>query len=117
MPQEIRVLKCFSCNKFQSDIVKKSKKWNCKVCGELQSVQKVYFIGTGPDCRVETQRLNMLESEETLDKNKSFPGTAQSEILKSHQGTNIRNLVLPRNQSGANGKKSEYFTENCVKFP
>lgn len=40
--QEFRVLKCIECETFQVDIVKKAKKWMCKVCGQKQSVKYVY---------------------------------------------------------------------------
>lgn len=42
MPQEFHVLQCYSCFTFQVHQVKKSSnKWNCKLCGEKQSIKKV----------------------------------------------------------------------------
>ncbi|XP_068753082.1 MRN complex-interacting protein-like [Montipora capricornis] len=59
MVQEFIILRCFSCTTFQVHQVKKSKKWTCKVCGEKQSVKKVYAQGSGQECRKHVQRLNM----------------------------------------------------------
>ncbi|KAJ7394307.1 hypothetical protein OS493_000109 [Desmophyllum pertusum] len=59
MVQEFMILRCFSCTTFQVHQVKKSKKWVCKVCGEKQSVKKVYAQGSGQDCRKHVQKLNM----------------------------------------------------------
>ena len=41
MPQEFQVLQCYSCETFQVHQVKKALKWNCKLCGEKQSIKKV----------------------------------------------------------------------------
>ena len=60
MPQEFQVLRCYSCETFNTDIVKKNNtKWQCKMCGEKQSVKKVYFqSSSAQDCRQAVQALN-----------------------------------------------------------
>ncbi|XP_014343540.1 MRN complex-interacting protein isoform X2 [Latimeria chalumnae] len=63
MVQEFQVLRCFSCKTFQVHQVKKCKKWSCKVCGEKQSLIKVYSQGTGADCRRHVQKLNMVQGQ------------------------------------------------------
>ncbi|XP_073710144.1 MRN complex-interacting protein isoform X1 [Misgurnus anguillicaudatus] len=63
MVQEFHVLRCFSCQTFQVQQVKKSKKWECKVCGEKQSVLKEYGRGAAADCRRHVQKLNSLRGE------------------------------------------------------
>ncbi|XP_065124125.1 MRN complex-interacting protein [Paramisgurnus dabryanus] len=63
MVQEFHVLRCFSCQIFQVQQVKKSKKWQCKVCGEKQSVLKEYGRGAAADCRRHVQKLNSLRGE------------------------------------------------------
>ncbi|XP_060783411.1 MRN complex-interacting protein isoform X2 [Neoarius graeffei] len=63
MVQEFHVLRCFSCQTFQVQQVKKSKKWSCKMCGEKQSLIKEYGRGTGADCRRHVQKLNSLRGE------------------------------------------------------
>jgi hypothetical protein len=60
MPQTFQALRCYQCRTFQVDIIKKlNKKWQCKVCGEKQSVKKVFATGSGADCRSVVQDLNM----------------------------------------------------------
>uniref|UniRef100_A0A3B1KK18 MRN complex interacting protein n=1 Tax=Astyanax mexicanus TaxID=7994 RepID=A0A3B1KK18_ASTMX len=63
MVQEFQVLRCFSCQTFQVQQVKKSKKWTCKMCGEKQSLIKEYGRGTGADCRRHVQKLNSLRGD------------------------------------------------------
>lgn len=63
MPQDLRVVKCYKCSTFQVDIVKKAKKWHCKMCGEKQSIQQEYGRGTGAECRLHVQKLNLKHKE------------------------------------------------------
>ncbi|XP_041700727.1 MRN complex-interacting protein [Coregonus clupeaformis] len=63
MVQEFHVLRCCSCQTYQVQQVKKSKKWNCKLCGEKQSVIKVFGRGSGVDCRRHVQKLNARRGE------------------------------------------------------
>ncbi|KAK7916258.1 hypothetical protein WMY93_012019 [Mugilogobius chulae] len=58
MVQEFHVLRCFSCEIFQVQQVKKVNKWTCKVCGQKQSVVKEFGRGCGADCRRHVQKLN-----------------------------------------------------------
>lgn len=58
MPEEIVVLRCKQCSFFQTHLSKKSIRYNCKVCGEKQSISRVYFKGTGAECRRTCQHLN-----------------------------------------------------------
>ncbi|XP_035890869.1 MRN complex-interacting protein [Anopheles stephensi] len=59
MPQELRVVRCFQCLKYQVDIVKKANKWACKVCGVKQSLAREFFRGAGKDCRSVVHQLSM----------------------------------------------------------
>ncbi|KAJ8015478.1 hypothetical protein DPEC_G00026560 [Dallia pectoralis] len=63
MVQEFHVLRCYSCQTYQVHQVKKSKKWNCKMCGEKQSVLKEFGRGSGVDCRCHVQKLNARRGE------------------------------------------------------
>ncbi|KAI9328965.1 hypothetical protein BDR26DRAFT_949401 [Obelidium mucronatum] len=57
-----QVLRCFaaSCNAFQVQQEKKTRKWSCLMCGAKQSVLKVFFESTSPaECRPIVQDLNM----------------------------------------------------------
>lgn len=59
MPQTWLVVCCHSCGKFQVDQEKKAKKWQCKVCGEKQSLQRIYARShSAKDCRLVTQQYN-----------------------------------------------------------
>ncbi|KAL2077652.1 hypothetical protein ACEWY4_027156 [Coilia grayii] len=71
MVQEFHVLRCFACETFQVQQVKKAKKWNCKMCGEKQSVIKEYGRGTGADCRRHVQKLNGLRGQLLEEENES----------------------------------------------
>ncbi|ESO85983.1 hypothetical protein LOTGIDRAFT_69762, partial [Lottia gigantea] len=62
-PQEFHVLQCHQCKTFQVQQVKKVLKWSCKLCGEKQSVLRVYGRGSGADCRKHVQNLNTLRGE------------------------------------------------------
>ncbi|XP_074912791.1 MRN complex-interacting protein [Buteo buteo] len=56
-------LRCCSCRLFQVQQAKRSGKWSCSVCGQRQAVQKVYGQGSGLDCRLHVQKLNLLQGE------------------------------------------------------
>lgn len=77
MPQEFQVLHCYSCDTYQDHQVKKSTKWNCKLCGEKQSIKKVYGRGSGYDCRQHVQKLNLmrgsLHNKEPVEQNAWVP--------------------------------------------
>ncbi|XP_030001384.1 MRN complex-interacting protein isoform X2 [Sphaeramia orbicularis] len=69
MGQDFHVLRCFSCQTFQVQQVKKVNRWSCKLCGQKQSVLKEFGRGSGADCRRHVQKLNamrgaMMEEEE-----------------------------------------------------
>ncbi|PVU94640.1 hypothetical protein BB559_002948 [Furculomyces boomerangus] len=61
-----QVLKCAfdQCGTFQVQQKKKLSKWSCKVCGEKQSLIKVFFeSSTAPECRKVVQELNRSRGE------------------------------------------------------
>jgi len=87
MVQEFNVLRCYSCQTFQVDQVKKSSnKWSCKVCHEKQSVKEIYFRGTGKDCRINCQQLNMKRLDKDICENQSYLNDEQngSQLDSSH---------------------------------
>jgi hypothetical protein len=50
---------CHAGKAFQSDLEKKAKKWQCKLCGEKQSLQRVFArSNSNKDCRLVVQQLN-----------------------------------------------------------
>eukprot|EP00834_Sanchytrium_tribonematis_P008431 NODE_988_length_2781_cov_0.348248.p3 type:complete len:126 gc:universal NODE_988_length_2781_cov_0.348248:173-550(+) len=57
---QFRILQCQSCSIYQVDIVKKAKKWKCKVCGISQSVSRVFYLDNdAKTCRKKVQQMNM----------------------------------------------------------
>ncbi|XP_063301481.1 MRN complex-interacting protein [Pelobates fuscus] len=93
MVQEFQVLRCFSCQTFQVHQVKKSKKWNCKMCGEKQSLLKIYGQGSGADCRHHVQKLNLFHGEVLQAADMAFGLDCKEEITDNvpiedeHEGT------------------------------
>ncbi|KAL7394800.1 hypothetical protein ABVT39_004323 [Epinephelus coioides] len=60
MVQEFHVVRCFTCQSFQVQQVKKVNKWSCKLCGVKQSLLKEFGRGSGADCRRHVQKLNAM---------------------------------------------------------
>nr|XP_020441072.1 MRN complex-interacting protein isoform X3 [Monopterus albus] len=60
MVQEFHILRCFKCQSFQVQQVKKMNRWICKLCGEKQSLVKEFGRGPGADCRRHVQKLNAM---------------------------------------------------------
>nr|XP_032831777.1 MRN complex-interacting protein isoform X1 [Petromyzon marinus] len=60
---DFQVLRCYACGTFQVHQVKSSSKFTCKMCGEKQSVKKVYAVSSGKDCRMIVQQLNRSQGE------------------------------------------------------
>ncbi|XP_069543647.1 MRN complex-interacting protein [Brachyistius frenatus] len=60
MAQEFHVVRCFSCQSFQVQQVKKVNRWCCNLCGEKQSMLKEFGRGSGADCRGRVQKLNAM---------------------------------------------------------
>ncbi|XP_064181963.1 MRN complex-interacting protein [Anguilla rostrata] len=106
MVQEFHVLRCFSCQTFQVHQVKKSKKWNCKMCGEKQSLVKVYGRGSGADCRRHVQKLNSLRGElhEAEHARFSWEPEDEEEELKEEGDE----ALTCENQQGAAGAVSRW---------
>ncbi|GFX11695.1 MRN complex-interacting protein [Trichonephila clavipes] len=67
MPQEFQILRCYACEKFQVHHVKKAKNWQCKVCGETQSLKKAFFIGSSRDCRLHVQQWNFKSGQQKMN--------------------------------------------------
>jgi len=65
MSQLQEVVRCYSCETFQVQIKKTTKKtkWTCKICNEKQSLKKVYFTGLGAECRKVVKEFNMKRGE------------------------------------------------------
>jgi hypothetical protein len=63
--QEHICIQCFSCKTFQAIIVSKKNKFKCKICGENQTVRKIYAISDqAKDIRLVVQDLNLNRPDE-----------------------------------------------------
>ncbi|XP_072251198.1 MRN complex-interacting protein [Leuresthes tenuis] len=60
MVQEFHVVRCFTCQAFQVQQVKKVNRWSCKLCGQKQSLLKEFGQGSAADCRRHVQKLNAM---------------------------------------------------------
>ncbi|KAM4748759.1 MRN complex-interacting protein [Rhinophrynus dorsalis] len=117
MVQEFYVLRCFSCQTFQVHQVKKSKKWNCKLCGEKQSLLKVYGQGSGADCRHHVQKLNLLQGEVQLAADNEAQLTWQKEntVEEPDEDAEERSLDSQQESGGSTSHWKKYLDEEaCV---
>ncbi|XP_071517806.1 uncharacterized protein [Panulirus ornatus] len=111
MGQEFHVVRCFSCLNFQSQQVRKDRKFACKLCGAKQSVKKDYGRGTGKDCRVHVQKLNTLRGNLELDQEKRL----EAKLLGCETGAESFSEV-PSCSNGiysASGSVSVAFNSGC----
>ncbi|XP_037933444.1 MRN complex-interacting protein-like [Teleopsis dalmanni] len=99
MPQEIRVVLCFDCNMYQVDIVKKINKWQCKLCGAKQSLKKEFYRGSGGDCRLKAQELNMDKGRATEE--------VENEVLEFLQSDDIDFIAMENSPEDFLGQQSQ----------
>ncbi|XP_026667678.1 MRN complex-interacting protein isoform X1 [Ceratina calcarata] len=78
----MNILRCSSCKMFQSHIVKKAKKWQCKMCNFKQAFSQVYFQGSGKDCRVFVQQLNLTNANE-LEKSNDYSNQSALNVTEN----------------------------------
>ena len=48
---------------------KSTNKWTCKLCGEKQSIKQIFFKGSGKECRMQVQQLNLAKGMKNQVKN------------------------------------------------
>ncbi|CAE1172803.1 unnamed protein product [Acanthosepion pharaonis] len=75
--------------------MKKSKKWACKVCGEKQSLIKIYGQGTGAECRQHVQKLNLLQQD--MDE-KDYQMIINQDFLDISEETDCPNFTSEANR-------------------
>ncbi|XP_038627196.1 MRN complex-interacting protein [Tachyglossus aculeatus] len=118
LPQRFQVLRCFSCRLFQVHQVKKSNKWNCKACGEKQSLLKVYGQGSGADCRSHVQKLNLMQglmgqaAEMTLGSSES-PANSDEKNAGDPPGEHLKQQELNQSES----RWSKYLDQGTEHSP
>lgn len=92
---------------------KKSNKWQCKLCGEKQSIKRHYGLGTGKECRLHVQKLNSARGE--VDETNEIAKLNESSDEELPQ---IDETDIGKNEVDLKSKWSEFVdnTEN-VKEP
>uniref|UniRef100_A0A1A8PJ44 Chromosome 5 open reading frame 45 n=1 Tax=Nothobranchius rachovii TaxID=451742 RepID=A0A1A8PJ44_9TELE len=85
MVQEFHVVRCFSCESFQVQQVKKVNRWSCKLCGQKQSLLKEFGRGSGADCRRHVQKLNALRGAQVEEQEQKTLFPWEQEEVKEAQ--------------------------------
>ncbi|XP_011873163.1 PREDICTED: UPF0544 protein C5orf45 homolog [Vollenhovia emeryi] len=120
MPQEMNVLCCYSCKMYQVHIVKKARKWQCKLCNAKQSVKQIYFQGSGKDCRLHVQHLNYLKTTDTSfflppeQENSYNDATSAAEELDIDQpieNKQAKDLDSPKKESSSSDTEDSSFND------
>lgn len=65
------------------DIAKKSNKWECKVCSVKQVVKREFFRGSGAECRLKVQQLNLEQGQKQQQQDARKILKAENEIQPS----------------------------------
>ncbi|XP_040271590.1 MRN complex-interacting protein isoform X1 [Bufo bufo] len=112
MVQEFRVLRCGSCQVFQVHQVKKSEKWACKLCGEKQSLLKVYGQGSGADCRHHVQKLNLLQGQVEQAATGSARKSCQNVISHDEADDETKQSLLMPQEPAPMSHWNKYLEEN-----
>ncbi|XP_076282744.1 MRN complex-interacting protein-like isoform X1 [Lasioglossum baleicum] len=97
MPQHMNILCCYSCNMYQVHIVKKAKNWQCKICNAKQSFRRIFFQGSGKDCRIQVQKLNAMKAYEGQT-NSSFETVTNTYDSQQVDYTNQPELKVSENK-------------------
>ncbi|XP_066572787.1 MRN complex-interacting protein isoform X2 [Amia ocellicauda] len=114
MVQEFQVLRCFSCKTFQVQQVKKSKKWNCKMCGEKQTLMKLFGQGSGAHCRRHVQKLNSLRGH-IMQAAEESAWVQESVTEDAHSQDTILHSVDQQNKEA--GKEASRWSKYLQKSP
>nr|XP_033326031.1 MRN complex-interacting protein [Megalopta genalis] len=97
MSQQMNILCCCSCSMYQVHIVKKAKKWQCKICNTKQTFRRIFFQGSGKDCRIQVQKLNAMKENEDQSY-PSFEMATNSYDSQHNDYTDEPRLKVPENK-------------------
>lgn len=96
---------------FQVHQTKKANKFECKLCGEKQSIKRHYGLSTAKDCRLQVQKLNGLRAEiNELEINKDDSDEEIENKLVDHK-PNLGNLKPNTSKWSEYVDKTEEITE------
>lgn len=82
---------------YQVHIVKKAKKWQCKICNEKQGFRRIFFQGSGKDCRIQVQKLNAMKEYEGQT-NSSFETVSNTYDSQQDDYSNQSEPKVPENK-------------------
>ncbi|KAJ0181297.1 hypothetical protein K1T71_003382 [Dendrolimus kikuchii] len=94
MPQIFQVLRCFKCCVFQVHQTKKSIKFQCKMCGEKQSIKRHYGLGNPQECRLHVQKLNGIRSNSD-EVNHKIDSELEVEIANNLKDPKLNSIKHP----------------------
>ncbi|XP_048459547.1 MRN complex-interacting protein [Rhincodon typus] len=94
--------------------VKKSKKWNCKLCEAKQSVLKVYGQGSGADCRRHVQKLNMLQGERMQEMEAAAWSIEEPTCANTDSNSERLCTVNEQLENSASSRWSVYLDQNPI---
>src|SRR3989338_1268105 len=109
MPIHI-VVRCFECELFQVQMLRKDNKFKCKVCSSSQSIRTKYMESTcAADCRHLVQTYNVRAIENSEQASIAQP-SASSEHDLSHP--NFTNSQLPDSSTSSSTSSSSTLTSH-----
>ncbi|XP_043519252.1 uncharacterized protein DDB_G0284311 [Frieseomelitta varia] len=108
MSQEMNILRCYSCKTYQVHIVKKAKKWQCKICNFKQTFKQAYFKGSGKDCRIVVQKLNLMKEHENQE-NVSFNRNSNHD---NYSNDNDNYTEQPKSNVNVENKWTKYLDKS-----
>ncbi|TDG50254.1 hypothetical protein AWZ03_003159 [Drosophila navojoa] len=111
MSQQIRVVQCVECSLYQVDIVKKTNRWECKVCDAKQVMQKEFFRGSGAECRAKVQQLNLDCGQRKEAQAKRMILEVQAENLGDRALVELADQLKSSHRTGGSSKWAEYTDE------
>ncbi|KAK1126985.1 hypothetical protein K0M31_004600 [Melipona bicolor] len=114
MSQEMNILRCYSCKTYQVHIVKKAKKWQCKICNFKQTFKQAYFKGSGKDCRIVVQKLNLMKEHENQE-NVSFNSNSSNHNYTNDYTKQPKSNVNVENKWAKYLDKSEEIKSDIFK--
>ncbi|XP_023815308.1 MRN complex-interacting protein [Oryzias latipes] len=113
MVQEFHVVRCFSCQSFQVQQVKKVKKWLCKLCGQKQSLLKEFGRGSGADCRRHVQTLNAMRGAMMEEEHCTWASQAQLDEEEEEEGEQQVEVEVAAAKEVSLGSRWSKYLKTC----
>ncbi|CAD7081411.1 unnamed protein product [Hermetia illucens] len=96
---------------YQTDIVKKANKWQCKLCGEKQSLLQEFCRGTGKFCREYAQKMNSKCT--SMDEAHLEVATILENLNQDHEtGPTQSNNITSSNSPPTKNKWAKYVEDD-----